>query len=167
MKWRVGERRHDREPREINPRLHSELRRFQKHIWFIIIQAEHETALKRDPMLMQHFNHARKSFRRIKPLMTVPQIFRRNRFQPHQQAFAAAACGQFQQFRIIRQQDSRQSVPLNLKRHQRPKQSRGISTVGDNVQINKMTSLLVNKLMFTKYKYCIFIGQLCDNCVTD
>ncbi len=62
---------------------------------------------------------------------------RRDGFQTHQQAFAAAARGQFQQFQVISQQNRGQPVPLNFQRHERGKESQSIATVGDEIQIHE------------------------------
>jgi hypothetical protein len=57
---RVGKRCHDGITGQVNVRLHGELGRFEKHIRFVMVEAEHKAALQRNTVFVESLDDPRK-----------------------------------------------------------------------------------------------------------
>src|SRR5258708_10261115 len=134
---RIRKRRDHGEARQINFRLHREFRRLEKNIRLVMVEAENKTALKRDAVFMQPFDHPDESLRRIETFAAFTKALRRDGFQAPQQSFAGAARGQCQQLQVIGQQNCGQAIPLKFQWNQRDKQPQRIAAVGDKFNIHK------------------------------
>ena len=132
-----GKRRDDGVPRQIDARLDRELGRLQKNVGRIVVEPEDEACLQRDPSPVQLLDDLRILVRAVERLVRLAQARRRDRFQTHQQAAAAAARGQIQQFDIVAQQRGRQTVPAQPEWDQRFEQLGRVGLVGDQIQIDE------------------------------
>src|ERR1700722_9831000 len=96
IKRGVGKRGHDRESRQINAGLHRKFSSLVKDIRFVVIEAEDKTTLKRNPMLVQTLHDPQIFIGSVKSFVALSEILRRDRFQPHQQAFTTAPRSDFE-----------------------------------------------------------------------
>src|SRR5947209_6061772 len=101
VKSGVRKRRDDGEAGQVDASLDREFCRFQKHIRPIVVEAEYKTSLKRNSVFVKPLDNANKLLWRIKCLVALSEILRRDGFQSHQQALAAASRSRFEQFQIF------------------------------------------------------------------
>ena len=104
VQWRPREWRQHGEARQVDARIDGEFNRGVEDIRRVVIQPKNEAALDRNTQMMKVSDHLLEIDGAVETLLCVLQTCRGDRLQSEQQPLATAACNQFHELPVVRNQ---------------------------------------------------------------